>query len=87
MTFTSKQLDDMSRLEYDEVDKMSLADINEIRIDPALPPAERLLNYLQQIRNPYCFRCGATTVRVSFAANGADLETILKNYFISLKRG
>lgn len=87
MNYSSSVLEEMSCLEYGNINKATLTDINQVKIDTELPPAERFLNYLQQIKNPYCFRCGSTTVRVSFAADGSDLGTLLKNHFISLKRG
>lgn len=87
MDFNSSVLEEMSCLEYGDINKSSLTDINQVKIDTELPPAERFMNYLQQIKNPYCFRCGTTTIRVSFAENGSDLGTLLKNHFISLKRG
>ena len=64
-----------------------LVDIETVHIDPDLPPAERLLNYLEQIKNPYCFRCGDTAVRISFAADGDNLQNILKRHFASVKGG
>lgn len=87
MNVNSSMLEEMSCLEYGDINKASLTDINQVKIDTELPPAERFLNYIQQIKNPYCFRCGATTVKVSFATDGSDLGTLLKNHFISLKRG
>ena len=67
--------------------KDELVDIETVHIDPDLPPAERLLNYLEQIKNPYCFRCGDTAVRISFAADGDNLQNILKRHFASVKGG
>lgn len=86
MEYSLSKLEEMSRMEYGEQNKADLVDIQTVRIDPDLPPAERLLNYLEQIKNPYCFRCGDTAVRISFAADGDKLQNILKRHFISLKR-
>ena len=63
-----------------------LADAEQIQMDDTLPPTERMLDYLEKIKNPYCFLCGKTPVRVVFAENGAELGTRLKAYFLSLKR-
>lgn len=63
-----------------------LADAEQIQMDDTLPSTERMLDYLEKIKNPYCFLCGKTPVRVVFAENGAELGTRLKAYFLSLKR-
>ena len=60
MEYGLGKLEEMSRMEYGAANKDELVDIETVHIDPDLPPAERLLNYLEQIKNPYCFRCGDT---------------------------
>ena len=36
----------------------SLVDINDISVDKNLPKSERIKEYIRQIKNPYCFKCG-----------------------------
>ena len=74
MEYGLGKLEEMSRMEYGAANKDELVNIETVHIDPDLPPAERLLNYLEQIKNPYCFRCGDTAVRISFAADGDNLQ-------------
>jgi len=69
-----------------EIDRTALADIHAIKIDRNLPAARRAEQYLGQIRNPYCFLCGDSVVRVRFAEDGGDLKSHLKTYFISCKK-
>jgi len=69
-----------------EIDRTKLVDIQSVKIDPALTAAQRTEQYLEQIKNPYCFLCGGSMVRVSFDANGGDLQTRLKNFFVSCKK-
>ena len=87
MEYGLGKLEEMSRMEYGAANKDELVDIETVHIDPDLPPAERLLTYLEQIKNPYCFRCGDTAVRISFAADGDNLQNILKRHFASVKGG
>ena len=42
--------------------------------------------YLEKIKNPYCFRCGDAVVSIHFADKGNSLDSLLKNYFLGLKR-
>ena len=77
MEYGLGKLEEMSRMEYGAANKDELVDIETVHIDPDLPPAERLLNYLEQIKHPYCFRCGYTAVLNRFAADCATLQNIL----------
>ena len=68
-----------------EIDRTNLVDIKSIKINPSLTAAQRAEQYLKQIKNPYCFLCGESVVRVRFAPDGGDLQSKLKNYFVSCK--
>ena len=41
----------------------SLVDINDISVDKNLPKSERIKEYIRQIKNPYCFKCGDFVVK------------------------
>ena len=82
---TSKQLEEMSQTEIDKIDKNTLVDIQSVKIDTSLPAAERMRNYLAQIKNPYCFKCGDTPVKICFKDDGKELKNVLENYFLRLK--
>ena len=56
------------------------ADIEKIRIDSSLPLEQRMKQYLERIKDPYCFLCGKTPVRICFSPEGEDLDTKLKHY-------
>lgn len=74
---------DKSLYETSSVNLDELADIRDVKIDTSLPREERIKQYLSQIKNPYCYRCGDIIVRVSFADTGATLEDRLKQYLLS----
>ena len=78
--------DALSHLDIETLDKTLLIDIQEITVDRNLPTQQRMLQYLEQIKNPYCFLCGEIPVKVCFAEDGEDFETVLKKHFIALKR-
>ena len=59
-----------------------LADIRDISVDQTLSKEERIAEFLRQIKNPYCFRCGKFTVRARYADNGVSLEDCLKQILI-----
>ena len=59
-----------------------LADIRDVSVDPALSKEERVAEFLRQIKNPYCFKCGKFTVRAQFSQNGISLEDCLKQILL-----
>ncbi len=81
-----EELNEMSRMEITDIDRMSLVDITTIRIDQTLPIETRMQQYLKQIRNPYCFLCGGTPVRVRFSETEKTLDDAVKCHYLSLKK-
>ena len=81
----TKLLDAMSRMDIEAADRSGLVDITQVKVDTALPAAERMENYLDQIKNPYCFLCGETRVRVRFKPEGQELKSKLTSFFSTLK--
>lgn len=83
---TKEELEAMARVNITEVDPSALVDLQEVKITGETP-AQRLESYLAQVGNPYCFRVGATPVKIKFAPDGKSLEEKLKKHFLSLKTG
>lgn len=83
-TFTGTDLRQMKEVDIRTVDAGSLVDIRDVQVDQALPRRERFADFLQQIRNPYCYRCGKVVVKVSFADTDATLEDRLEHYLRTL---
>lgn len=81
---TQPQLEAMRETDLLTVDPGSLADINDVRIDTSLPPAQRMSSYIAQIGNPYCYRHGNTIVKLRFSETEVTLEERLQSYFRSL---
>ena len=70
--------------------KDSLVDLHDVKIDTNKSVSERILNYFEQIKNPYLFKVGDVKVKVSFGgersftdvldsaiSNGANYQTDL----------
>lgn len=64
---TPEELEEMSKVDVRTVDKETLVDIRHVHIDTSLPVKERVVDYVRQVKNPYCYRCGDTVVKISFA--------------------
>ena len=80
-------INDLAVLQQTQPAREDLVDIQNVHIDTALPVAERVQNYIAQIKNPYHFSYGDSVVNISFTPDGTDLKTRLKSYFISCKQG
>lgn len=55
-----------------------LADIRHVSVNKDLSREERIAEFVRQIKDPYCFKCGKFTVRAGFAQGGATLEECLQ---------
>ena len=75
-----KSLLEMAKINIEEVDINSLVDLNDINIDVNLPKKERILKYLEEIKNPYIYKCGKVIVKVSFKKTDRTLNDQFENY-------
>lgn len=78
------ELAQMKEVDVHMVDRESLVDIREVQIDGKLSRERRFEEFLRQIKNPYCFRCGKIVVKVSFSDTDATLEDRLEHYLAAL---
>lgn len=81
---TNEILEDMRSVDICKVDPDTLVDIRDVKIRTDLPKVERILDFIRQIKNPYCFKCGSLIIKSTFTEDGVTLEDRLKNYFSSL---
>ena len=81
---TDMTLSDMKNIDVRTVDPSTLVDINTVKVNTDLSVEERKKDFIRQVKNPYCFRCGKVVVKMSFADTTATLEDRLENYFRSL---
>ena len=75
----------MRNIDIHTVDRESLADIRDVRVDGKLPRKQRFDDFLRQIRNPYCYRCGKMVVKISFSDTEATLEERLEHYLAAMQ--
>lgn len=62
------------------IDISELTDIRTVDIDTEKPLLFRIIDYVNQVKNPYCFRVGDVKVRMSFA----DTDRTLTDNFIDM---
>ncbi len=73
-------VEEMKSVDVRTVDRESLVDIKTVEMNPELPREERFKSFVEQIKNPYCYRCGDVVVKVGFADTDRTLEDCLEQY-------
>jgi hypothetical protein len=79
-----QNIETMKNVDLRTVDPAELVDIRDVKIDLKLSGCDRLIDFILQIKNPYCYKCGKAVVKISFAETGATLEDRLESYLLSL---
>jgi len=63
--------------DFRTVDIDDLVDVRTVSIDPGQSEYDRILNFIWQVHNPYCFRVGPIAVKSSFTDSGPTLDDIM----------
>lgn len=84
--YTLHQLSEFESMDIEEAKQHGLVPAENIVLDPFSPAVQRMCSFLEQVKNPYCFLCGETAVKVCFSQNGESLGSKLKRYFLGLKK-
>ena len=77
---TAADIEKMRAVNPATVDRSALKDIRDVHINTELPQKERILDFIRQIGNPYCYRCGDYVVKVGFADTDVSLEERMLSY-------
>ena len=81
--FTREQIEAMQNVDIRTVDPDTLRDIRDVTVNTNLPKQERILDFIRQIGNPYCYRHGKYVVKVSFTDTDVTLEDRMLSYIRS----
>lgn len=71
----------------DELSTCDLVDIGNIRIDTDQPVTERVAKFIDDVGNPYCYRCGDVMVKIEFQNQQDSLQERLTKFLIEKKQG
>lgn len=81
--YTEEQVKAMQNVDIRTVDPAGLRDIRDVKVNTDLPKRERILDFIRQIGNPYCYRHGKYVVKVSFTDTDVTLEERMLSYIRS----
>lgn len=71
-------------MEQSEKNLAELVDIRDVVIDKSLPLEDRVRSYVEQIKDPYCFKVGDVVVRVSYAGKDKSLTDSFTSMIASM---
>ena len=77
MSFEEMQAVDIRTVKPEDV-----VDIQQIKIDEG--PQERRMEFIRQIKNPYCFRVGSIIVKANYSGNGVSLNERFEQLVMSV---
>lgn len=84
--FTTKEdiidlFDKWKAVELQTVDKSTLVDLRDVKLDKRLSQNNRMLSYIKQIKNPYVFKVGDMAVKISFIDTDRSFKSALESVF------
>ncbi len=76
------ELNAMKNIHPTDISIDDLVDINDVTVDKTLTKKERIAEFIKQIKNPYCFRCGNFVVKARYTDNGLSMEDCLQSIIL-----
>lgn len=74
-------LKDFNSEEPNFCDQSGLVDIRSVTIRSNLPKEERIKDFIEQIKNPYLYKCGDMVTHSVFSDPETSLTERIKQYF------
>lgn len=84
MQLTKKELLDMKNIDIRTVDRSTLVQRASVEIDSNASREERIINYIEKIKNPYCYLDGKNVVKISYTEGDRTLEDCMLHYLRGL---
>lgn len=76
----SELLSEMRNTDIRTVNRDTLTDIRDVKINPSFTAEEKAVEYLKQIKNPYCYKHGKYVIKITYTENGGNLNERLESY-------
>ena len=80
---TEDKINSLREIDVRSVDPDTFRDIRDVKVNVELPKQERMLDFIKQIGNPYCYRHGKYVVKVSYTDTDVTLQDRLLSYIRS----
>ena len=77
-----QKLNKYENTDLDKVDRNTVEDISNIKIDTKKSSVERILDFLMSYENPYVFKIGDNLVKVQFSNDNIYADNCITNVSI-----
>lgn len=71
-------INELKNVDIVKVNPDTLVDIKDIKINERLSSTNRMIDYVNQIKNPYCYRYNDYVVKINFVDTSITLTDKLK---------
>lgn len=79
-----EKIQKMKDVDIRTVNCSQLVDLNTVVIDENQSVEERLESFIEQIKNPYCFRVGDIAVKVIYKENGPTFQQNFEEMLLTM---
>ena len=79
------EFEEMKKVDIRTVELNILEDLDKIDVDKSLTKEERLLDFITEIKNPFCFICNGMVVKTSYSNTKDSLEDKLVQLCLSME--
>lgn len=77
-------IEEMKNIDVRTVDPETLVDVTQIQIDGSLSREKRVVDFIRQVRNPYCFKVGDMVVKNVYSEDGVTLAERFEQFVRTL---
>ena len=84
MTMDAVLLEAMKNVDIRTVDPKTLMDVRDVVVNLSLPQGERDRDYIRQIGNPYCYKCGKLIIKSVFPETEVTITDRFESLFYRL---
>lgn len=82
---TAAWIEQWMNAEIESADSEKLEDISTIEYDYSLPADERPAHVLERLKNPLCYRCGETGIKLAFDDTAPPIQEVLIHLILRKK--
>lgn len=75
-------LKEMKNKNFEDLNSNELVDIKNIKIDTSKPKIEKLIDFIEKIKNPYLFKVGDIIVKIKFSNNNQSFQEKMENIIL-----
>ena len=75
---------EMRNVDVRTVDRNQLVDITKISVNNGNDTEKRRQEFIEKVKNPYCFLVGGVVVKVAFSEDGSSFEKQFEDMLLKL---